>query len=65
MSKQETKTEKKEHILSITDDKGNPLIFIGKNFDQLNLEGKISVIKHLKKFVTEQKSHIIKLIEEI
>jgi hypothetical protein len=56
---------KPNHILSISDETGSPLLFIGENFNKLPLESKISVIQHLKTFIDGQKSSIIKMIEDI
>ena len=53
------------HILSISDENGLPLLFIGENFKNLGLESKIAVITHLKGFITSQKTDIIKMVEDL
>jgi hypothetical protein len=53
------------HILQVSDEKGLPLIYIGENFNDLSLESKITIITHLKSFITNQKTSIIKMVEDL
>jgi len=64
VTKEETVKEK-NHILSIHDEKGEQLLYIGKNFEKLTLEAKVSTIQYLKKFIEGQKQGLIKMINEL